>query len=61
MHTERGAIELGFYVEVAPATSAHMLACFRMGLFDTNDVSTSIEDLGFKRQPPQISGSKAQP
>ncbi|KAJ9453598.1 Peptidyl-prolyl cis-trans isomerase CYP23 [Diplonema papillatum] len=38
MHTEMGAIELGFYVEEAPATSAHMLACFRMGLFDTNEV-----------------------
>eukprot|EP00754_Rhynchopus_humris_P042695 Rhum_TRINITY_DN2689_c0_g2::Rhum_TRINITY_DN2689_c0_g2_i1::g.7960::m.7960 len=38
MHTEMGNITLGFYVDAAPATSAHMLRCFREGLFDTNNV-----------------------
>ena len=38
MHTDMGNITLGFYVDAAPATSAHMLRCFREGLFDTNNV-----------------------
>ena len=57
--TDFGQIEMGFYPEATPYTAAHMLNCFKMGLFDSNNVFRV--DKGFVAQVADALGGRRLP
>eukprot|EP01061_Rhynchopus_euleeides_P023237 TRINITY_DN37899_c0_g1_i1.p1 TRINITY_DN37899_c0_g1~~TRINITY_DN37899_c0_g1_i1.p1 ORF type:complete len:291 (+),score=114.48 TRINITY_DN37899_c0_g1_i1:46-873(+) len=59
MSTTMGDIELGFFAKDTPLTAAHMLECFRMGLFDSNHVFRV--DKGFVAQVADALGGRRLP